>query len=124
MSMMRRMLRMGMLSGGKPDKKKACVKACQDCSAACDSAIVHIKQNPENFPQQLINLLTDCFYYTKLMAEFIERDSVFTKPVYNVGKSICELCKEECNKFPDVAELNKVVHECEQCINSCVVYLS
>jgi hypothetical protein len=113
-----------LLSGKKPDKKKNCIKACQECSAACDSAIQYVKQHPEGFPQQLINLLNDCHSYTKLMAEFIERDSEFSKLVYEVGKSICERCKEECAKHPDVAELGKVIQECVKCIAACGAYLS
>jgi hypothetical protein len=58
------------------------------------------------------------------MAEFLERDSEFSKAVCEVGKLICERCKVECTNFSEVAELRKVVHECEQCINACVAYLS
>ena len=118
---MRKAMKMMLLSqsGKKPDKKKNCIKACQDCSAACDLAIQYINQHPEGFSQQLITLLTDCFSYTQLMAGFIERDSEFSKPVFDVGRVICERCIVECAKYPNVPELNKVSQECEKCINVC-----
>lgn len=105
-------------SANKPDKKKKCIKACQDCSTACETAIQIIIQIPADFPDKFTNIFIDCQSYTKIMAEFIERDSEFSKAICEIGKNICERCKVECGKYPDVAALSNAAHECELCINS------
>jgi len=108
-----------LMGSNKKNKQKQCIKACQDCAEACEKAVQYHTQHPSEFSNQLINIIKDCLAYTTLMADFFERESIFSKRVCDVGISICENCLSECNNKKEIEEITRVSQACVHCIDTC-----
>jgi Cys-rich four helix bundle protein (predicted Tat secretion target) len=46
-------------------------------------------------------------------------NSSFTPAMAKTAAAICEACKKECDKFPDVAECNAMGAACKTCAEEC-----
>ena len=112
----RKMMAMGMFGQSKATKMNNFIRACNDCSKACELVIHFSENNQGKLTDELLNLLFDCFTFTQVIEDFCKRKSVFQKPVCDIGKQIFERCKLECEKYPEILELKEVTQKCHQCI--------
>jgi hypothetical protein len=78
------------------------VKTIQDCEVTCEHMTFHLQklQDFQMRAQQAL-LLRDCADICGLAAKFAARGSMFTRQTAALCACICEVCGQECARFPD-----------------------
>lgn len=78
------------------------VNTIQHCEAHCEHMITHITCHYSNERFNQIQLLRDCADTCGLTAEVIARNSCYVRLFAAFCAQICELCGNECLRYPDV----------------------
>ncbi len=85
----------------------------QYCAAQCEHMItVLLGSHDVHARATQIQLLRDCASICATTARFLARLSGFSKIMASVCAQICEICGNECAKFPD--------HESQRCSQICL----
>lgn len=91
------------------------VKVIQDCEASCEHMTTHLRNKPDvRMRTRQLMLLRDCADICGLTAKFVARNSVFAKHCAHFCAMICEICGNECARFPDPEsqECSRICHHC------------
>lgn len=96
------------------------IKTVQDCEAMCEHMVSHNLMHAQDIHLRLrqIQLLRDCADICTLMGKYLARHSSFSKALADICAIICEMCGNECAKFPD-QESQKCAHVCLHCAKEC-----
>jgi hypothetical protein len=97
----------------------AVLKTVQDCEATCEHMISNLICYPDVHARaRQIQFLRDCAHICATSAAYIARCSPFTPSIASLCAHICEVCGNECGKFPD-AESQRCSQICLNCAREC-----
>lgn len=96
------------------------IQTVQGCEAHCEHTISHLLMHSQdlNLRRRQLQHLRDCVSMCTLMAKYLSRNSVFSKPLAGLCATVCETCGNECARFPDV-ESQKCAQVCLHCAREC-----
>jgi hypothetical protein len=94
------------------------VNTIQHCEAHCEHMITHLTCHYGNVRFNQIQLLRDCADTCGLTAEVIARNSCYAKVFAAFCAQICELCGNECLRYPD-AHSQYCAQICLHCAQAC-----
>lgn len=102
-----------------PPSHAGVLKTVQDCEAMCEHMTTFLKGKPNVHTRiRQLNLLRDCADICGLTAKYIARNSIFAKHIAHLCAGICEVCGNECLRFPD-PESQQCGHICLNCAMAC-----
>lgn len=79
------------------------LRTVQDCESTCEHMITMLLAYPDMQARAMqIQLLRDCATICATTAAYIARRSPFAKSIAQLCASICEVCGNECARFPDI----------------------
>lgn len=105
--------------GGKMMADSSLLHTVQHCEATCEHMITHLISCQHNDMRDLqIQLLRDCADICTLMAKFLARNSCNAMALAHICAHICELCGNECARFPD-AMSQHCAQVCLHCAQAC-----
>jgi len=104
-------------SPSKKSKQTKCIRDCNNLLEELEKLISAWSDHPSELTDEVKNTILDCYGYTKLMVDFYERNSYFSKSICELGKLILERCIAICEGN---VELAKVIQLCRTCINNCI----
>ena len=91
----------------------------QHCEATCEHMVTHLICLPHDDRRDLqIQLLRDCADICTLMAKYLARNSCNARVLASVCAYICELCGNECARFPDPMS-QQCAQICLHCAQAC-----
>ena len=91
----------------------------QDCAATCEHMVTHLLHMQDlHMRTHQIQYLRDCATICATLACYLARRSVFSKMTANLCAYICQVCGQECAKFPD-AESQNCAKICLHCAMDC-----
>lgn len=83
------------------------------CEVTCEHMTTFLKRLPDMHSRMIQDqLLRDCADICSLTTKYIARNSSFAKHIAKMCASICDVCGNECLKFPD--------HESQHCGQICL----
>lgn len=92
------------------------------CEATCEHMTTFMKRMPDLQARvRLLQLLRDCADICSLTAKCIARHSAFSKAIATLCASICEVCGNECLRFPD-PESQNCGQMCLNCARECQAF--
>lgn len=98
-----------------------CMKACRDCSAACDATFDHcfklVEQGKKEHARSA-RLALDCAAFCGLSLCLMQRDSELMAQACNACADACEQCGSECAKF-DSDTMKDCAKACKTCEDAC-----
>ncbi len=98
---------------------EALVKTIQNCEATCEHMTAHLKKLRDfGMRTKQATLLRDCADICGLTANFIARGSMYAKNTAALCACICEICGQECARFPDQMSQN-CAQVCLHCAREC-----
>lgn len=78
------------------------LKTVQDCLNVCEHMVTAMIGAPDVQARRMqIHLLRDCATICATMASYLASYSMFSKATAGLCSQICEMCGNECAKFPD-----------------------
>ncbi|MFZ5968416.1 MAG: four-helix bundle copper-binding protein [Bacillota bacterium] len=98
------------------------VAIIQNCEAVCEHMTTFLMRshNPHMRMMQL-QLLRDCADVCGLTAKCIARMSPLAKCIANLCAYVCDMCGNECMKFPD-PESQSCARICHHCARECRMF--
>jgi hypothetical protein len=95
------------------------LQTVQHCAATCQHMVTMLLQYPDiqNRTAQ-IQLLRDCASICVTTAEFIARNSVFSRHLAHLCARLCEACGTECSRHQDAASQH-CAQVCLSCAQEC-----
>jgi hypothetical protein len=95
------------------------LRTVQDCEATCEHMISLLLGYQDVHARALqIQFLRDCAQICATTAAYLARHSPLTTSIANLCAYICEVCGNECKKFPD-AESQRCSRVCLNCAQEC-----
>ncbi|MGE4283880.1 MAG: four-helix bundle copper-binding protein [Clostridia bacterium] len=95
------------------------VKTIQDCEATCEHMTNHLKKLPDfQVRVRQAVLLRDCADICGLTAKYVARGAIFARQAAALCACICEVCGNECARFPDQMSQN-CARVCMYCAREC-----
>lgn len=95
------------------------LQTVQNCEAICEHMISLLLCYKDVHARALqIQLLRDCADICSITAAYLARQSLLIPSITNLCAYICELCGNECKKFPD-PESQKCSQICLNCAKEC-----
>lgn len=95
------------------------IQTLHHCQVTCEQMTVFIIRGQDVHARlRQLELLRDCADICAFTVKFIARHSSFAKAAANLCASICEVCGNECLRFPD-AESQNCGHICLSCAREC-----
>lgn len=95
------------------------VAVIQDCEAHCEHMTNHLKHHAkERGRARQAMLLRDCADICGLTAKFIARGAMFSRQAAGFCAMICEVCGNECARFPDPMS-QSCAEVCLACADHC-----
>jgi hypothetical protein len=92
------------------------------CEATCEHMTTFLLSRPDVHARvRQLQLLRDCADICSLTAKYIARHSAFSKTIAALCASICEVCGNECLRFPD-PESQKCGQICINCARECQAF--
>lgn len=94
------------------EKYQKCIDICLDCAQVCEFCVTSCLNEAD--PKEMaycIKLDRDCADICILSAQFMARDSIFSKRLCLICAQICRACGEECAKFSQI--------HCQNCADIC-----
>lgn len=91
----------------------------QNCEEMCE----HMQHYVSNLPDAAVRamqmqLLHDCADICGLTAKFLARNSMFARQITALCACICEVCGNECARFPDSMS-QQCAQMCLHCASAC-----
>jgi hypothetical protein len=91
----------------------------ENCAATCEQMITHLLHMTDvHMRKTQIQHLRDCATICATFVCYLSRQSVFSKATANLCAYICEVCGQECARFPD-AESQSCSRICLHCAQEC-----
>lgn len=91
----------------------------EHCAATCEHMVTMLLgMHDVHARATQIQLLRDCASICQTMAIYLARHSGLAKSLANLCAHICEVCGNECAKFPD-AESRRCAQICFNCAQEC-----
>lgn len=95
------------------------LRTVQECEATCEHMVSVILGYKDIHARTMqIQLLRDCAAICATTAAFLARGSVLAQSIANLCAYICEVCGNECAKFPDEAS-QRCSRICMNCAQEC-----
>ncbi|PLR82238.1 ferredoxin [Bacillus canaveralius] len=95
------------------------VKTIQDCEITCEHmGTMVLRMSDVHARRNQLLLLRDCADICTLSAKLIARNSYVEKSVAELCAHICEICGNECLKFPD-SHSQRCAQICLHCAQQC-----
>lgn len=92
------------------------------CQTTCEHMTTLLKERPDVSTRTLqLRLLRDCADICGLTSKFIARSSYFSKNIAGLCGYICEVCGNECAKYPD-PESQNCAQICLNCARECKAF--
>jgi len=95
------------------------LKNIHHCEVNCEHMTTFLKRLPDIQARTIqLQLLRDCADICSLAIKFIARNSPFAKQIAKMCASICDVCGNECLRFPD-QESQHCAQICLNCAREC-----
>lgn len=83
------------------------IHSLHHCETTCEHMTTFLKMRPDAQTRaRQLQLLRDCADICSLTAKYIARHSTFAKSSATLCATICEVCGNECLRFPDTESQN------------------
>ncbi|WP_424360806.1 four-helix bundle copper-binding protein [Methylocystis parvus] len=100
---------------GLSDAAAKCVLEGSNCLRHCFGMLSMGDSSMAECTKATYDTIAACAALESLSAT----NSTFTPAMAKTVATICEACKKECDKFPDVAECNAMGAACKACADEC-----
>ncbi|WP_336296901.1 four-helix bundle copper-binding protein [Clostridium aestuarii] len=99
------------------EKYQKCIDICLECAQVCEFCATSCLNEPDpKTMARCIKLDRDCADICVLSAQFMARDSEFSKVICSLCANICRTCGQECANFTQ-----EHCKKCEDICNRCAV---
>lgn len=89
------------------------------CQVTCEHMTIMVGRSQDvHLRVRQLELLRDCADICDCTQKFIARHSSFAKAIATLCANVCEICANECLKFPD-ADSQNCGHICINCAREC-----
>jgi hypothetical protein len=97
-----------------------CIKNCEECHSICLITAMHcLGMGGEHAERDHIRLMLDCAQICQASADFMLRGSSLHERTCAVCAHVCSLCADDCERFPEDAQMKACVEACRVCADSC-----
>ena len=97
-----------------------CIRNCLTTHKACLETLHYmLTQKSTHFQGKHVTLLQLCADTSDLSAKMMIADVEFHQQSCALCFELCQACAEECERYPEDAELRRCADLCRQCAESC-----
>ncbi len=91
-----------------------------DCYHVCTETIQHcLKMGGKHVEQKHLNLMMDCAKICLTMADFLMRNSEYSKKLGSICAAICDTCAKSCEAVGLDDEMKRCIKACKKCAETC-----
>lgn len=100
----------------------SCAKICAECMLECEMMVHHcceLVTSGKKEHAKPASVAADCAELCAVSAKLTARHSDMAPAACEACAKACDMCRTECEKFPDMPEMKACAEVCKKCATAC-----